>query len=483
MLFQSIWIAVPPNADERDLRRGINRQIMNEYSETASTRTTSVDTRTTGGRPIHKQRKSSKTLHLERSRRKISFDLQRVIADVLILPSNFEETQNSLALRVGEFEIYDHVPSSTWKKFMTYLHDVGERQMGKSMIRLDAITVKPVADLAATEMIIKASLLPIRLHVDQDALDFMTRFFEFKDDKAAPSSGASGPYIARLEINTIPVQLDYKPKKIDYAGLRSGSTSEFANFVILDRAEFQLKRLILYGVQSPDLLHSKLKSIWTADVINNQLPTVLAGLSGIRPFVDVGSGIRDLVVVPMREYRKDGRVVRSIQKGAVAFAKTTTSELARLGAKFAIGTQTVLEGAEGLLSPSYDKRSRSHSSDEWNVDDFSTSPAREEQRAVSNYADQPLNVVTGLRDAWQGLERDLATAKDAIIAIGGDVRDSGSAFGAVGAVARLAPTVILRPAIGATRGVGMALLGTGNMLDKESRRKIEDVIGTFLSIL
>ena len=39
----------------------------------------------------------------------------------------------------------------------------------------------------------------------------------------------------------------------------------------------------------------------------------------------------------------------------------------------------------------------------------------------------------------------------------------------------MAPTVILRPAIGATRGVGMALLGAGNMLDKDSRRKIEDV--------
>ncbi|KIW09026.1 hypothetical protein, variant [Verruconis gallopava] len=473
MLFQSIWIAVPPNADERDLRRGINRQIADDYTETGSIRTESADTRTTSSRPVHKRRKS-RTLHLERSRRKISFDLQKVVADLLVLPSCSEETQNSLALRVGEFEIYDHVPSSTWKKFLTYLHDIGERQMGKPMIRLDVVTVKPVADLAATEMIIKANLLALRLHVDQDALDFMTRFFEFRDDKIQPSSSASGPYIARIEVNTIPVKLDYKPKKVDYAGLRSGSTSEFANFIILERAEFQLKRLILYGVQSPDLLQPKLKSIWTADVINNQLPTVLAGLSGIRPLVDVGAGIRDLVVVPMREYRKDGRVVRSIQKGAVAFAKTTTSELARLGAKVAIGTQTVLEGAEGLLSPASDKNNYNRSSDDWDTDEFARSSAREEPRAISNYADQPLNVVTGLRDAWQGLERDLATAKNAIIAIGGDVRESGSALGAVGAVARMAPTVILRPAIGATRGVGMALLGAGNMLDKDSRRKIED---------
>jgi autophagy-related protein 2 len=481
MLFQSIWIAVPPNADERDLRRGINKQIADDYTETGSTRTESVDTRTTGGRPVHRRRKS-KALHLERSRKKISFDLQKTVADFFMFPDGSEETQHSLALRVGDFEIYDHVPSSTWKKFLTYLHDAGERQMGKPTIRLDAVTVKPVADLAATEMIIKANLLPIRLHVDQDALDFTTRFFEFKDDRSPPSSGPPGPYIARLEVNTIPVALDYKPKKVDYAGLRSGSTSEFANFIILERAEFSLKRLILYGIQSPDVLQPKLKAIWTADVINNQLPTVLAGLSGVRPFVNVGSGIRDLVVIPMREYRKDGRVMRSIQKGALAFAKTTTSELARLGAKAAIGTQTWLETAEGLLSPASEKRNRSHAGDDWSIDDFSTSPAREEQRAVSNYADQPLNVVTGLRDAWQGLERDLLTAKDAIIAIGADTRDSGSASGAAGVLARHGPTVILRPAIGTFRGIGVTLLGAGNMLDKDSRRKIEDV-SYFLNFL
>lgn len=33
--------------------------------------------------------------------------------------------------------------------------------------------------------VLQAKILPLRLHVDQDALDFLKRFFSFKDPKAA----------------------------------------------------------------------------------------------------------------------------------------------------------------------------------------------------------------------------------------------------------------------------------------------------------
>ena len=298
----------------------------------------------------------------------------------------------------------------------------------------------------------------------------MTRFFEFKDDSApTQTSKSEPPFIQRAEINSVRVKLDFKPKRVDYAGIRSGHTNEFMNFFILQEADMVLRRLIIYGVSGFDKLGKTLNDIWMPDVKRNQLPGVLAGLSPIRSLVNVGGGVRDLVVVPIREYRKDGRVMRSFQKGAAAFAKTTTSELVKLGAKLAIGTQTLLQGAEDLLNPP--TTTRPDISSGWEEGEVK----EDERKQISPYADQPLGLVQGLRGGYASLERDLLTAKDAIVAMPGEILESGTAGNAAKAVLRNAPTIILRPAMGVSKAVGQTLMGATNSLDPGNRRRTEDV--------
>jgi autophagy-related protein 2 len=484
-LFNSVWIGVPIKDEKGALAKRINNDIDDLVSETGSY-ATSTATRSTGAtvRP-RSANKSRRRLKLERSKhRKIAFQINGVAVDLVLFPPNSGETQNSVNVRLQEFEIYDHIPSSTWRKFVTSLIPPSQREMGKPMINLELLTVKPITELAASELVIRVTVLPLRLHVDQDALDFITRFFEFKDDSAPEVSAPSEqPFIQRLEVMAVTLKLDYKPKRVDYRGIRSGHTTEFMNFLILDGADIVLRHAIVYGITSFDKLNKTLNDVWMPDVKRNQLPFVLSGLAAVRPLVNVGSGLRDLVVVPMREYKKDGRIVRSLQKGAYAFAKNTTSEVARLGAKVAIGTQNLLEGAENFLAPSSSTSpGRSSLSHDW--DDVSPQESSDEEpRATSNYANQPIGVRAGLRTAARHLERDLLTARDAIIAIPTEVMEEGTGIGMVKAIGRRAPTVILRPALGATKAVSNALLGVGNALDEGSRRKIDDVSCDSLTML
>ncbi|KAK3296768.1 uncharacterized protein B0H64DRAFT_108985 [Chaetomium fimeti] len=473
-LFNSIYIGIPANRDPKELAQAINHGLQ-DFGDTESIATSTATTSTlrTAG-----QRRRSKSLKLDRSKRhKITFELRGVNVDMVMFPPGSGETVNSLDIRLRDVDVFDHVPESTWKKFAMYDIDAGERELGASMVHAEIITTRPV-DTPATEMVISATILPLRLHVDQDALDFITRFFTFRDETAPVHASPSDvPFIQRIVVNSVPVKLDFKPKRVDYAGLRSGKTTEFMNFMILEGARLVLRRVILYGVSGFDRLGDQLNDIWTADVKSNQLPGVLAGLAPVRSLVNAGSGFRDLIEIPIREYRKDGRIVRSLRKGATAFAKTTGTEVVKLGAKLAIGTQNALQGAEGLLAPQQTGEGSSSSAaavaavlgDDWDEEEYE----EEVHRKISLYADQPLGIVQGVRGAYASLARDLSVARDAIIAVPAEVMDSQGAQGAAAAVLKKAPTIILRPAIGATKAIGQTLLGATNSLDPMHRRRVE----------
>ncbi|KAI1806103.1 hypothetical protein F4811DRAFT_189671 [Daldinia bambusicola] len=464
-LFNSIYIGIPANRDPRELTHAINQELNDAATETESIATTALTA--TPNRQSNAYR-NKKRLKLNRSKRhKITFELKGINIDLVTFPPGSGETQSSIDVRIRDLDIFDLVPTSTWKKFATYDQDAGEREMGTSMVHLEILNVKPLEDLAASEIVLKATVLPLRLHVDQDALDFITRFFEFKDDSTPIHASPSDiPFVQRAEINSIPVNLDFKPKRVDYAGLRSGHTTEFMNFLVLDQSRMVLRHTIIYGTLGFDRLGKTLNDIWMPDVKRNQLPGVLAGLAPVRSLVNVGSGFRNLVEVPIREYKKDGRIVRSISKGAVAFAKTTGTEIVKLGAKLAVGTQYALQGAEGMLV----KQPQPHQVVGWDEEEADA----EEPKQISLYADQPTGVIQGVRGAYASLRRDLNMTRDAIIAVPAEVMESQSAQGAAKAILKRAPTIVFRPLIGSSKAIGQTLMGATNALDPQNRRRVEE---------
>lgn len=513
ILFNSIYIGLPNGNDPRSLRQAINREINDDMSETASIATSNRSSRR-GSHSGSRTDRGTGRLRLKRSKKsKVRIELTGLRADVNViagvespLPDNVEGALlNRVKLWIKDLEIIDNVPSSTWKKFLTYMKSAGPRELNSNMVKVVFDTVKPVPTAAVSEAIITVNILPLRLHVDQDTLDFLTRFFEFKDNRYAPASTPADEdiFIQKLDVRTTKVKLDYKPKRVDYAGLKSGHTTEFMNFFILDEADIVLKHVVLHGITGFERVSKLLNGVWMPDIRSTQLGGVLGGLAPVRSLVRLGSGMRDLVVIPVQEYQKDQRMVRGLQKGATTFAKTTTNELVKLGAKIAAGTQSILESAEQAMGGqgavgSVSKRRKYVSPYSDNFDDYiddvesdddldtivsggtrRRSPARQQDpqhhKAVSHYADQPQGVNEGLRLAYQGLERNLAMAKGAITEIPGEAMERGSAQGAAMAVIKAAPIAIIRPMIGATEAVSKALLGVTNGFDPEGLNESNDV--------
>lgn len=353
-IFQSIHLTISEGDDPGDFVNMINSQVQ---LETKGGDQSMNDSMGNGNKISFDVKKYYKGLKLNRSRVHKSFvDLKNL--EVIVTNFTSRDPRNDptpefmgpemlslVDLRIGTVTVFDNVPSSTWNKLLSYMDVLGGREIGTDMVKLSLANVRPDPHLAFAEAIIHFSLLPIRLYVDQDTLGFLTRFFEFKDTRFALP--AEDPvYIQKLIVDPIKLKFDYKPKKVDYSGIKSGHHAEFANFFILDGSDINLKKATFYGISGFSKLGDALKNVYGPYIQRYQLTNILLGLSPLRSLVNIGGGVKSLVAVPYKEYKKDKRMMRSLEKGTRSFVKTTTYELLKLGVKLASGTQVILENLE-----------------------------------------------------------------------------------------------------------------------------------------
>ena len=164
-----------------------------------------------------------------------------------------------------------------------------------------------------------------------------------------------------------------------------------------------------------------LNDLWTPDVKATQLVDVISGVSPIRSVVNVGSGVADLVLLPIAQYKKDGRIVRGVQKGTTAFVKSTAMEAIKLGARLATGTQVILEQAENVLGGQFKDAITAEtvqvSPEDFMGHDFGSSDDEEHSDLISKYAEQPADVKEGVQSAYRSLQKNFNSAAQTILAV------------------------------------------------------------------
>jgi hypothetical protein len=90
----------------------------------------------------------------------------------------------------------------------------------------------------------------------------------------------------------------------------------------------------------------RLIAIWLPHVRSTQIPQITAGLSGMKTLANLGTGIADLVFLPIEQYQKDGKIMKGLTRGTKSFLRATTTETVRIGSQLASGAQFILEKAE-----------------------------------------------------------------------------------------------------------------------------------------
>ncbi|KAJ1562348.1 autophagy- protein 2 [Cladochytrium tenue] len=388
-----------------------------------------------------------------------------------------------LALRLRDAEVIDNLHSSSWRKFLAALRpgaDQPPRETEADLATAEVVMVRPNPAMPAQEEArLKVQVLPLRLHIDQDALMFLIEFFSQGSPASSPTNGPSPKVSERdprqdiffqfCHLHAISLKIDYKPKHVNYRKLKDGSLIEVMNFFPLDGAEMTLRDVRLSGVKGWSRLGELVVGKWLPYIRSTQVPRVVSGVSGVRSIVNLGSGIANLVLLPIEQYRRDGRIVRGLQKGARSFARTATMETLRLGTRMAVGTQVLLEQADALLTGGSGSESPLSAAA---AEAQAASAGRDGSGGTSKLSQQPRDLREGVGAGYRSVARGLGSAARTILAVPTEVRQSQGSAQAV--VIRAVPVAILKPMIGATELVSQTLMGLQNSLDPAQRLQMED---------
>eukprot|EP00903_Cladosiphon_okamuranus_P020010 g18380.t1 len=234
------------------------------------------------------------------------------------------------------------------------------------------------------------SFSPPQEQSDPSAQDKHSTVVDYTD---AADDGAGPLFISCCDVGSFKVKIDYQPRAIRVGALQSGDYLELLNLFPLEGVHLTLQKLLLTGVSGWDSVTQLLLQSWVQDIASNQLHKFLAGTTAVRPLVTVGKGVADLVLLPVEQYRRDGRVFRGLRKGTQSFLRAITIETLHTSHRVA----------------SYISRT---------LDDIVTQPgAHASLRGLEYYDEQPTGVIDSLEHAYDALAKEVQVAAQTIIAI------------------------------------------------------------------
>ena len=436
---------------------------------------------------------------------------------------NRRESSRQIFL-MKSFEIRDKLENSDINKLLhLYSNKLRPRQSNANMFSLKCVNLRPDPDMpTAEESVVNVTLQPLRVNIDQETLFFIVNFctafvpevgnqpqssssshintikydhtldsveiqevaqeaFEGHDnflpdpeeeasngiDTASPSvHGAKRDgdlYIRSFTFaRDVPIRIDYSAKYMDLAhgaipGILAGLTS-------LNCSELTLKKVhYKNGISGVDKLLTLLITDWLADIRQNQIPAILGGVGPMHSFLQLVQGVKDLFIMPVEQYNKDGRILRGIQKGAHSFTSLTAMSLLDFTNKLLGVIKFAAEMAFDIMSPETSV-----------VQGKLPHPHINRQTAAAHMRRRPADMREGMFNALaviqEGMEETARTVIQNVI----DDHNRRGLTGAVGGIIRQVPSNLVRPVIVATAATSNVLEGVKNQVAPDARQEEEE---------
>ncbi|XP_008106872.2 autophagy-related protein 2 homolog B isoform X2 [Anolis carolinensis] len=252
----------------------------------------------------------------------------------------------------------------------------------------------------------------------------------------------------------VPIRLDYHGKHVSMdQGTLAGILIGLAQ---LNCSELKLKRLCYrHGLLGVDKLFSYAISEWLNDIKKNQLPGILGGVGPMHSLVQLVQGLKDLVWLPIEQYRKDGRIVRGFQRGAASFGTSTAMAALELTNRMVQTIQAAAETAYDMVSPG---------------------PSLIETKKIkrlSRYrlAHQPVDLREGVAKAYSVVKEGITDTAHTIYETAAREHENRGVTGAVGGVLRQIPPTVVKPLIVATEATSNVLGGMRNQIRPDVRQE------------
>ncbi|XP_001101467.2 autophagy-related protein 2 homolog B isoform X1 [Macaca thibetana thibetana] len=251
----------------------------------------------------------------------------------------------------------------------------------------------------------------------------------------------------------VPIRLDYHGKHVSMdQGTLAGILIGLAQ---LNCSELKLKRLSYrHGLLGVDKLFSYAITEWLNDIKKNQLPGILGGVGPMHSLVQLVQGLKDLVWLPIEQYRKDGRIVRGFQRGAASFGTSTAMAALELTNRMVQTIQAAAETAYDMVSPGT----------------LSIEPKKTKRFPHHRLAHQPVDLREGVAKAYSVVKEGITDTAQTIYETAAREHESRGVTGAVGEVLRQIPPAVVKPLIVATEATSNVLGGMRNQIRPDVRQ-------------